>query len=120
MSIIGGFGRGAGKGGSSRMKHDGNHIDAMHKRYAPFKHWFFLIIGMTPQLQGKGYASQFIRPRLDRMDEEGLPCYIETMAERNVDLYKRFGFEVMEKVTIPDTVLTTWALLRDARYGKNG
>ena len=99
MSIIGGFGRGAGKG-SSRMKHAGNYIDAMHKRHAPFKHWFFLIIGVAPQSQGKGYASKLIRPMLDRMAGEGLPCYIETMDERNVGLYEHFAFKVMEKSVI--------------------
>jgi ribosomal protein S18 acetylase RimI-like enzyme len=115
MSVIGAFSRGTGKEGSSRMKHAGNYIDAMHKRYAPFKHWFFLIIGVAPQSQGKGYASTLIRPMLDRMDEEGLPCYIETMDERNVRLYGHFGFEVKEKFAIPDTRLTTWAMLRDAQ-----
>ncbi|MFO7772342.1 MAG: GNAT family N-acetyltransferase [Dehalococcoidia bacterium] len=115
MSVIGAFSRGAGKEGSSRMKHAGKYIDAMHKRHAPFKHWFFLIIGVAPQSQGKGCASQLIRPMLDRMDEEGLPCYIETMDERNVRLYEHFGFEVMEEFGIPDAHLTTWALLRDAQ-----
>ena len=105
MSVIWAFARGAGKG-SSRMKHAGNYIDAMHKRHAPFNHWFFLITGVTPQSQGKGYASQLIRPMLDRMDEEGLPCYIETMDERNVGLYEHFGFKVREEFGIPDTRLS--------------
>ena len=99
MSVTGAFARGAGKG-RSRMKHAGNYIDAMHKRHAPFKHWFFLIIGVAPQSQGKGYASKLIRPMLDRMAGEGLPCYIETMDERNVGLYEHFAFKVMEKSVI--------------------
>lgn len=111
MSVMRAF----GKGGASRMNHPGEYIDAMHKRHAPFKHWFFLIIGVAPQFQGKGYSSKLMRPMLDRMDEEGWPCYTETMDERNVSLYEHFGFKVMEKLAIPDTDLTTWAMLRDAR-----
>jgi len=97
------------------MNRPGKYIDAMHKRHAPFKHWFFLIIGVAPQLQGRGYSSKLTRPMLDRMDQQGLPCYTETMDERNVGLYEHFGFRVMEQLAIPDTDLTTWAMLRDAR-----
>ncbi|HEU65917.1 MAG TPA: N-acetyltransferase, partial [Chloroflexi bacterium] len=52
---------------------------------------------------------------LDRVEEESSPCYTETMDEKNVGLYEHLGFRVMEKSAIPDTGLTTWALLRDAR-----
>jgi GNAT superfamily N-acetyltransferase len=111
ISIMTAFAR----GGASRMNLPGRFIDAMHRRHAPFRHWFFLIIGVTPHLQGRGYSGRLIRPMLERMDGEGLPCYTETMEERNVDLYEHFGFRVMEKLAIPDTDITTWAMLRDAR-----
>ncbi len=111
MSVVRAF----GKAGASRMKHPGKHIDAMHKCHAPFKHWFLLIAGVVPQFQGNGYASKLMQPMLHRMDEEGLPCYTETMDERNVSLWGHFGFRVMERSAIPDTELTTWALLRHAQ-----
>ncbi|HEU65916.1 MAG TPA: hypothetical protein ENN57_04525 [Chloroflexi bacterium] len=44
LSVIGAF----SKGVSSRMKHPGKYIDAMHRRHAPFQHWFLLIIGVEP------------------------------------------------------------------------
>lgn len=66
-------------------------------------------------MQGRGRAGKLIRPMLDRMDGEGRPCYIETMDEKNVGLYKHFGFKVLDKLAIPDTGLTTWVMLRDAR-----
>ena len=109
LSVMTAFGR----GGGSRLKHPGDHIDAMHKRIAPFRHWFLLIIGVAPQFQGKGYAGKLIRPMLDRIDEQGLPCYTETMDEKNVSLHERFGFRVIEKSAIPETELTTWAMLRE-------
>jgi len=111
MSVMSAF----GKGGGSRTKHPGKHIDAMHKRHAPFDHWFLLMVGVAPQLQGKGYAGVLMRPVLARLDEEGLPCYTETMDEKNVGVWGRFGFQVMEELAIPDTDLTSWALLRGTR-----
>ena len=101
--------------GGSKLKHPGDYIEAMHKRLAPFKHWFLLIIGVAPQFQGKGFASKLIRPMLARIDEQGLPCYTETMDEKNVRLYEHFGFRVIEKFAIPETELTTWAMLREVR-----
>jgi hypothetical protein len=52
---------------------------------------------------------------LARVDEEGLPCYLETLEEKNVRLYEHFGFKMIEKSAIPETGLTNWAMLREAR-----
>ncbi len=102
-----------GRAGASGMAHPGRYIDAMHKRYAPFKHWFLLQVGVVPEMQRKGHAGKLLRPMLVRMDAEGLPCYTETMDEKNVGLYEHMGFSVMEEMAIPDTELVTWGLLRD-------
>ena len=111
LSVIFGFGR----YGGGRMKHPGEHMDAVQTRLAPFKHWFLQTIGVDPQFQGKGYAGKLLRPMLSRIDEEGLACYLETLDERNVLLYEHFGFRVVEKSTIPETELTNWAMLREVR-----
>jgi len=103
------------RGGGARLKHAGDYIDSMHKRLAPFKHWFFQTIGVDPQFQGKGYAGKLIRAMLARIDKEGLPCYLETLDETNVRLYEHFGFRVIEKSVIPETKLTNWAMLRETR-----
>ena len=108
-SIIFGFGR----EGGSRMRYTGEYIDTVHKRLAPFKHWFLQTIGVDPQFHGKGYAGKLIRAMLARIDKEDLPCYLETLDEKNVRLYEYFGFRVIEKSTIPETNLTNWAMLRE-------
>ena len=111
VSVILGFGR----EGGGRMKYAGDYIDAMHKRLAPFKHWFLQTIGVEPRFQGQGYAGELLRPMLARIDEEGLPCYLETLDEKNVRLYEHFGFKVVEKAIVPKTSLTIWAMLREIR-----
>ncbi len=109
LSIILGLGR----EGGGRMRYPGEYIDAMHRRLAPFKHWFLQEIGVDPQFRGRGYAGKLLRPMFDRIDEEALPCYLETLDEQNVPLYERFGFKVVEKSIIPETRLTNWAMLRE-------
>ncbi len=111
LSVILGFGR----SGGLRMRDLGEYIDAVHQRLAPFKHWFLQTVGVDPQFQGKGHGSALLAPMLARIDEEGLPCYLETLDEKNVPLYEHFGFRVAEESTIPGTSLTNWAMLREAR-----
>ncbi|MFC1957417.1 GNAT family N-acetyltransferase [Chloroflexota bacterium] len=106
---------GFGRYGGSRMRGLGQHIDAVHNRLVPSRHWFLQAIGVDPQFQGRGYASKLLRPMLSRIDEEGLPCYLETLEEQNVRLYDHFGFKVIEESNVPNTNLTNWAMLRDAR-----
>ena len=111
LSEILGFGR----YGGSRMRNLGQYIDAVHGRLAPFRHWFLQAIGVDPRYQGKGHAGTLLRSMLARMDEAGLPCYLETLEERNVRLYERFGFSVVEESAIPETSLMNWVMLREAR-----
>jgi len=111
LSVIFGFGR----YGGGRMRQLNEYIDAVHQRLAPFGHWFLQVIGVDPQFQGKGYAGKLLKPMLARIDEEGLPCYLETIDEHNVSFYEHFGFAVIEESTIPETNLTNWAMLRNSQ-----
>lgn len=111
LSVVAGIGR----AGGSRLRHPGYFEEAMHRRLTPFKHWILLMIGVPPQVHGKGYASKLMSPMLARIDEQGLPCYLSTHEEKNTRLYEHFGFRVIEKSDIPRTGLTIWAMLRDSR-----
>ncbi|HEY97485.1 MAG TPA: GNAT family N-acetyltransferase [Dehalococcoidia bacterium] len=77
-------------------------------------HWYLQLIGVEPEQQGKGFASQLIREMLHRIDKEGLPCYLETELEENVPIYEHFGFQTIEEYRVPDTPLRMWLMLRPA------
>ncbi len=106
---------GIGRYGGSKMRHFNDYIDSVHQRTAPFKHWFLQAIGIVPKFQGKGYASLLIKPMLSRIDKEKLACYLETIDEKNVEIYQHFGFEIIEKSIVPETEFTNWAMLRKAQ-----
>jgi ribosomal protein S18 acetylase RimI-like enzyme len=91
---------GLGWESGQRMKSFGDYIDSVHKSLTPYKHWFLQTIAVDPQFQGKGYAGKLLRPMLTRMDEDCLPCYLETIDEGNVSLYEHFGFNVVEGCTV--------------------
>jgi ribosomal protein S18 acetylase RimI-like enzyme len=111
LSVIRSF---ASEGGV-RLKPIGDYLDARHRAVAPFTHWYLQTIGVAPSFRGKGWASRLVRPMLTRAGREGLPCYLETMEEANVRLYEHFGFRVVEISPIPNTSLTNWAMLWEAR-----
>jgi ribosomal protein S18 acetylase RimI-like enzyme len=98
----------------SRAMAYADYASSMHKRYAPFRHWYLMVIGVDPSYQGRGYASALIKPMLTRIDQERLPCYLDTENEINVPIYEHFGFEVVEVGTVPKTNTTVWAMLRES------
>lgn len=95
-----------------RMMHFSNHADTIHKRHAPFRHWFLQPIGVDPSHQGRGYASTLLRSRVERLDHEGLPCYLDTQTEKSVLIYEHYGFKVVEEFYVPNTSFNNWAMLR--------
>jgi len=97
------------------MRNLGQYLDAVHSRLAHFNHWLLQAIGVDPKFQGRGYAGRLLRRMLARIDETGMPCYLDTLEEQNVGLYEHFGFTVTEESAIPETNLTVWAMLREAR-----
>ena len=101
-----------GKGGSARAMRCTAYASAVRKRHAPFRHRYLESIGVAPEFQGKGYAGALLKPMFARMDAERLPCYLETQNEKNVPLYERYGFQVVEEGRIPTTELSNWAMLR--------
>jgi ribosomal protein S18 acetylase RimI-like enzyme len=103
------------RNGGLKMMRIGEYIEKAHKRLAPPKHWYLQTIGVDPKFQGKGYLGRLIRPMLAKIDTQHLPCYLETLEEKNVAIYERFGFKVIERSAIPQTPLENWAMLRDAQ-----
>ncbi len=103
---------GAGLSGALRMKAMERYTDSVHKRLAPFDHWYLLFLGVDPQFQGMGYASKLVRPMLKRMDREKIPCYLETQDEADVPIYLHFGFKIIEEGIIPNTTVKNWAMVR--------
>jgi len=97
----------------SRRQSFGDYSSLLHKRYAPSAHWYLACIGVEPQFWGKGYASALLVAMLARIEEEHLPCYLETENKKNVLMYQHFGFEVAEEGIVPGSEVTNWSMLRE-------
>jgi len=75
---------------------------------------FMFTIGVDPAFQGRGFTGALIKPILQRLDRERLPCYLDTHDPKNISLYEKYGFEVVEESKIPETNihLYAYAMLR--------
>jgi ribosomal protein S18 acetylase RimI-like enzyme len=85
-----------------------------HRRrlHAPGPHYYLSVLGVEPERQGEGIGSSLMRPALELATGAGVPAYLETATGRNVLLYERVGFAVVEELTIPGTDIHGWLMLR--------
>ena len=83
-----------------------------HEQHANFFHWYLYPIGVDPIYQGKGHASMLLRAKFSEVDKLNVPCYLETSAKKNVEIYQHFGFKIVEEGIIPETKIPYWAMLR--------
>jgi ribosomal protein S18 acetylase RimI-like enzyme len=101
--------------GAGRMWAYGRFVDNLHRKLVPYPHWYLEIIGVDPAYQGQGFSSRLLRPVLEGIDRERMPCFLETNTVKNVAIYRRFGFEVASEDKMPGTEVTVFAMLRKAQ-----
>lgn len=78
-------------------------------------HWYLAVIGSDTSVRGKGYGQALMRSRLDRVDAEHAPAYLESSKPENVPYYQRFGFEVTGEIVVPNGGPTLWPMWRAPR-----
>lgn len=78
-------------------------------------HWYLFTLGTAPDRQGQGVGTTLLRSMLEHIDELGDPAYLESSKERNVPLYSRFGFEVIDQLASTSGSPTIWRMWREPR-----
>jgi ribosomal protein S18 acetylase RimI-like enzyme len=90
-----------------------NYCGEVHKQSVQGAHWYLWGLAVKPSRQGQGIGGMLMQPVLARADADRLPCYLETMNEKNVPFYERYGFRVMSDGAVPRHGLRIWAMLRE-------
>lgn len=86
-------------------------MDGVHPDQA---HWYLSLIGSDPTLRGAGYGHALIQSRLDFIDSQRQPTYLESTSAQTIPYYERFGFEITGEVTVPYGP-TLWQMWRKPR-----
>ena len=79
-------------------------------------HFYLSALGVEPERQGEGIGTALVQPVLARADQRAArPPTSRPRPGRNVLLYERLGFSVVEELTLPRTDVHGWLLLRRPR-----
>jgi GNAT superfamily N-acetyltransferase len=80
----------------AREKHEETFevLQVMEDRHPSAPHWYLPWLAVGDGLQGRGLGSALLEQGLARVDESGLPAYLETPNPRTIPLYERHGFKV--------------------------
>jgi ribosomal protein S18 acetylase RimI-like enzyme len=102
-------------GGFRRLREVSRAVAALEEhrsRHVPGPHVYLSALGVDPERQGEGIGTALMGPELARADAAGHPAYLETATGRNVLLYERVGFAVVEELTLPGTDIHGWLMRR--------
>ncbi|MBD3351313.1 MAG: GNAT family N-acetyltransferase [Candidatus Lokiarchaeota archaeon] len=95
-----------------RSKKLWDHVESLHKKYAPEKHWYLESLGVLPNCQGQGLGKKLMEYKFEELDEMQIPCYLETHDDTNVKIYEKLGFEVVYQTELLQTGLIHYSLVR--------
>jgi ribosomal protein S18 acetylase RimI-like enzyme len=87
--------------------------DALEAAHPEESHWYLSTIGTASHARGAGCGTALLKSRLDRIDAEHAPAYLESSKEENVPYYERFGFTVTGEIRIPRGGPTLSAMWRE-------
>ncbi|MHA1821648.1 MAG: GNAT family N-acetyltransferase [Promethearchaeota archaeon] len=59
------------------------------------EHIYFSMIGVKPEYQGKKFGKRLINFLKEYSRSKGLPIYLETNKNQNVEIYKKLGFKLI-------------------------
>jgi GNAT superfamily N-acetyltransferase len=86
--------------------------EQMHARHASGPHWYVMVLGVSPDIQGTGLGRALLQSIFAEADAARLPVYLETAQPRNIAFYGHMGFAVVEQVREPKSGLDIWGFLR--------
>jgi GNAT superfamily N-acetyltransferase len=90
-------------------------LQLIEKKHPRDPHYYLAVLGVEPEMQGRGFGGALMQPVLAGCDRDWIPAYLESSKRRNVVLYERHGFEVVEEVRLPRGGPPIWRMWRAPR-----
>jgi ribosomal protein S18 acetylase RimI-like enzyme len=84
-------------------------FEASHPRETP--HYYLSLLGTHPDHRGHGLGMSLLAENLRRIDEQGMPAYLESSNPANDLRYESLGFKRVGELSTPDasrTASTMW------------
>jgi len=77
-------------------------------------HWYLAFVGIDPRQQGRGLGRTLLSPVIDRADDAGVECYLETPFPKTRVFYRRLGFHDTAELHPVAGAPTIWTMTRPA------
>lgn len=90
-------------------------VELMEENHPEEPHWYLGMIGSDPTVRGAGYGKALLASRLETVDAEHAPAYLEATKRDTVPYYIRFGFELTGEIKLPDGGPSLWPMWRQPR-----
>ncbi len=75
-------------------------------------YWYVVLIAIAPEFQGRGFASRLLKPILLQAEQEKEYVFLETHNPKNIPIYEKLGFKIMDSTIIEHTHLYHYCLIR--------
>jgi ribosomal protein S18 acetylase RimI-like enzyme len=90
--------------------HDGESEGWIKKHAAPAMGYVWCV-GVLPEAQGRGYSRLLIDQSMRQMHQQGLTeCWLKTEDPKNVIIYQKLGFTLMNEMVVKSSGMKSWAL----------
>ncbi len=104
---------------SGRMIAMVGELEAQHGQRMRGPHFRLEFFGVDPDAQGRGIGSALADHGHRRADALGLPCWLETFTQRNVEFYARRGYQVIATYPVGDGI-PVYGMCRDPHPNRSG
>lgn len=87
-------------------------INAVQRAHPAQPHYYLQVLGVSPASQGRGLGQVLLAPGLRMADQQKRPVYLETANPDNLGFYRRFGFDVLDELSLPAGAPPLWLMWR--------
>lgn len=101
-----------GLGTLRRIMHYEDYSASVRMRTTGGKEWYLYNLVVHPKSQGQHMVGKLLWPMLNYCAEYGAPVYLETHSEKNVAMYRHFGFNVVSDECLTGTEMTHWGMMQ--------
>ena len=92
------------------MNHDSESEGWVRKK-ASANMGYIWCIGVAADARGKGYSRMLIDQSTEQMRKLGLnECWLKTEDPKNVTIYQKLGFALMNEKTVKSSGIKSWAM----------
>src|SRR5947209_5409067 len=86
-------------------------VEGLHPKEP--NHWYLGYLGTRCDSQGQGLGSSMLSEVLAQADDTHTPAYLESYNAKNLTLYERHGFRVVEEIKALGVGPSIWRMWRD-------